>query len=385
MRRVLVIHYHEIGLKKKNRLFFERKLQRNIERALGEFSLKCERLSGRLVVKLPEQIPGDAVKACLRTVFGVVYFAEAVECGQELEQIRPALEREFHRDFKSFRIHARRSEKNLPLTSQQINEILGAYVVQKTAKKVDLVQPDLTFFVELAQGRCYVYTKRIEGPHGLPTSTGGKAVAMLSGGIDSPVACYRVMKRGCRLAFVHFHSFPFTTRQSQEKVQQIVRVLNRYQRRSRIYWVAFAEIQKKIMALALPESRVLFYRRVMMAIAEKIACRERAHALVTGDSIGQVASQTLENIHVINEGIRLPVLRPLIGHDKEEIVEMALKIETYSISILPDQDCCSLFIPRHPKTRATPEFMKLAGRDLDVAALVEEGVRNVATEVIEGT
>lgn len=385
MRRVLVVHYHEIALKKKNRFFFEHRLQKNIEQALGDFGLKCERLSGRLLVPIPEDIPLERPIARLKTVFGIVYFAEARECAQDVEQIQPLLEKEFSRDFHSFRIHARRSEKNIPMTSQQMNEVLGAYVVKQTGKKVNLNHPDLTFFVELVQGRAYVYTDRIEGPHGMPTSTGGKAVALLSGGIDSPVACYRVMKRGCRLAFVHFHSFPFTTRQSQEKVVQIIRVLNRYQQRSRIYWVAFAEVQKKIMAFAPAPARVLFYRRIMMAIAERIARRERAHALVTGDSIGQVASQTLENIRIISQGIGLPVLRPVIGNDKEEIVELAQKIETYPISILPDQDCCSLFVPQHPATRATPEFMQRAGRDLNEEALVEEGMAAVRSEVIEGT
>ncbi len=385
MRRVLIVHYHEIGLKKRNRIFFEQKLLRNIEQALNDFQVRCERLSGRLVVPISEEVPLACVSGKLKTVFGVVYFAEARECGQGVEQIQPLLDREFSRDFQSFRIHARRSEKNIPMTSQQWNEVLGAYVVQRTGKKVNLDHPDLTFFVELVQERAYVYTDRIEGPHGMPTSTGGKAVAMLSGGIDSPVACYRIMKRGCRLIFAHFHSFPFTTRQSQEKVAQIIRLLNRYQQKSRVYWIPFAEIQKKIMAYAPAEARILFYRRVMMAIAERIARREKAHALVTGDSLGQVASQTLENIRIVSEGIRLPVLRPLIGNDKEEIVELARKIESYPISILPDQDCCSLFVPRHPETKATPEFMEKAGRNLDEAALVEEGMAAVSNEIIEGS
>lgn len=385
MRRVIVVHYHEIGLKKKNRFFFEHKLQQNIERALADFQMKTERLSGRLVVPIPDCVPTEAIAPRLKTVFGVVYFVEATECSQDLSEIERLLENQFSRDFQSFRIHARRSEKNIPMTSQQFNESLGAFVVRRTGKKVSLDSPDLTFFVEMVQGRAYVYTDRIEGPHGMPTSSGGKAVALLSGGIDSPAACYRVMKRGCRLAFVHFHSFPFTTRQSQEKVGQIIRVLNRYQHRSRVYWVGFAEIQKRIMAYAPAEARVLFYRRIMMAIAERIARRENAHALVTGESIGQVASQTLENIRIINEGIQIPVLRPLIGHDKEEIVELAQKIETYPISILPDQDCCSLFVPRHPETRATPVYMQRAGRDLDETALVEEGMKAITSEVIEGS
>ncbi|HEY3128477.1 MAG TPA: tRNA uracil 4-sulfurtransferase ThiI [Acidobacteriota bacterium] len=383
--RVLIVHYHEIGLKGKNRIFFEQKLQKNIEQALSDFRVRCERLSGRLAVPIAEDIPLNCVKQKLERVFGVVYFAEARQCGQNLHEIEPLLERAFSRDFQSFRIRARRSEKNIPITSQQLNEALGAFVVRRTGKKVNLEHPDLTFFVELVQGRAYVYTDRIEGPHGMPTSTGGKAVAMLSGGIDSPVACYRIMKRGCRLVFAHFHSFPFTTRQSQEKVVQIIRVLNHYQQKSRVYWVAFAEIQKKIMAYTPPEARVLFYRRVMMAIAERIAGREKAHALVTGDSLGQVASQTLENIRVVSGGIRLPVLRPLIGNDKEEIVELAQKIETYPISILPDQDCCSLFVPRHPETKATPEFIERAGQGLDEAALVEEGIAALSSEVIEGS
>ncbi|HEY2933895.1 MAG TPA: tRNA uracil 4-sulfurtransferase ThiI [Acidobacteriota bacterium] len=384
MRRVIVLHYHEIGLKRKNRGFFEVRLKENVERALSQFDLRCERLSGRLIVPVPEEIPFEEVARRLRTVFGVVYFADARETSQDLNEIRGLLEKSFDREFSSFRVHTRRSEKNIPVTSPEVNRELGAYVVQRTGKKVDLTHPDLTFYIEMVQGHAYVYTDRIEGPHGMPTATGGKAVALISGGIDSPVASYRVLKRGCRLSFVHFHSFPFTTLQSQEKVREIVRVLNRYQQRSRVYWVAFAEVQKKIMAFAPPGARVLFYRRIMMAIAERIARRERAHAIVTGDSIGQVASQTLENIRIISQGIQIPVLRPLIGNDKEEIVELAQQIGTYPISILPDQDCCSLFVPKHPETRATPDFMARAGQDLDEEALVNQGMSAITTETIEG-
>jgi len=383
MRRVVVLHYHEIGLKGKNRGFFEIRLKNNVEQALSHFGLRCERLSGRLIVPAPPEIPFAELAQRLKTVFGVVYFAEAWETSQDLAEICPLLEGYFNREFSSFSIHTRRSEKNIPMTSPEVNRELGAFVVARTGKKVDLTHPDLTFYVEMVQGHAYVYTDRIEGPHGMPTATGGKAVAMISGGIDSPVASYRVLKRGCRVSFVHFHSFPFTTRQSQEKVREIIRLLNRYQQRSRVYWVAFAEVQKKIMAFSAPGARVLFYRRIMMAITERIARRERAHAIVTGDSIGQVASQTLENIRIVSAGITMPVLRPLIGNDKEEIVELAQKIGTYPISILPDQDCCSLFVPKHPETRATPDFMARAGEGLDEKALVEEGMAAITREMIE--
>jgi thiamine biosynthesis protein ThiI len=381
--RALVLHYHEIGLKRGNRLYFERRLQQNIEKVLGP-GLTCHRLSGRLVVPLPEGYSVEPLIEPLKTVFGVVYFAVARLCAFDLDELKAAIEPLLERDFSTFRIHTRRSEKNLPMTSQQVNEILGAFVAQKTGKKVDLGRPDLTVFVELVQGRAFVYADRIEGPHGMPTATGGRAVALISGGIDSPVASYRIMKRGCRLSFVHFHSFPFTTRQSQDKVLEIVRMLSGYQGHSHIYWVAFAEVQKKIVALCPPEARVLFYRRVMLGVSERIARRERAHALVTGDSLGQVASQTLENLRAINEGLQLPVLRPLIGFDKEEIVDQAKRIGTYALSILPDQDCCTLFVPRHPQTRADREFMLRAGRDLSEPDLIQEALQAVTKETVNG-
>jgi thiamine biosynthesis protein ThiI len=220
----------------------------------------------------------------------------------------------------------------------------------------------------------FVWTDRVEGPGGLPTGTGGKVVVLLSGGIDSPVAAWRIMRRGCTAVFVHFHSAPQTNRESQEKALEITRLLASNQLRSRVHMVPFLDIQKRIMVETPVETRVILYRRFMMRIAERIAHREKARALVTGDSLGQVASQTLENIDVISRSVEMPILRPLVGSDKQEIVTLARTIGTYQISILPDQDCCSLFVPKHPETRARLDHIERIEATLDVSAEMEASI-----------
>jgi len=241
----------------------------------------------------------------------------------------------------------------------EINQRVGAYVKQQSGARVDLEKAEMTCWIEIVEKYALIYLERLPGPGGLPVGTSGKVVVLLSGGIDSPVAAWKMIKRGCTSVFVHFHSFPYTNKESQEKAKQIVQLLCHYALQAKIYLVPFAEVQRHIMVDTPLDTRVILYRRYMLRLAEQIARREKARVLVTGDSVGQVASQTIENIDVISRAVSMPILRPLIGEDKVEIIEIARQIGTYEISIQPDQDCCSLFVPKHPETKANlPEIEK---------------------------
>ncbi|PYR83148.1 MAG: tRNA 4-thiouridine(8) synthase ThiI [Acidobacteria bacterium] len=268
--------------------------------------------------------------------------------------------------FKSFRIEARRGDKTFPHTSVEINQRVGAYVKQQSGARVDLERAQMTCWIEIVEKYALIYLERLPGPGGLPVGTSGKVVVLLSGGIDSPVAAWKMIKRGCTAVFVHFHSFPYTNKESQEKAKQIVQLLCHYALQAKIYLVPFAEVQRHIMVDTPLDTRVILYRRYMLRLAEQIARREKARVLVTGDSVGQVASQTIENIDVISRAVSMPTLRPLIGDDKIEIIEIARQIGTYEISIQPDQDCCSLFVPKHPETKANLAEIEKSEAQLNV-------------------
>jgi len=279
----------------------------------------------------------------------------------------------------SFRVHTKRADKCFPLTSPEVNRRLGARIQQATGAPVDLEHAALTVAVDILPGRAVFSLEKRPGPGGLPVGTSGRVLALLSGGIDSPVAAWRMMRRGCRVDFVHFHSVPFLDRTSQEKARELYRLLLEWELEGELTLVAFGEIQRQIVAAVQRPLRVVLYRRMMLRIAEALAHRRGAEALVTGDSLGQVASQTLANLAVIGAAVELPVLRPLVGMDKNEIAAEAVRIGTYETSIIPDQDCCQLFVPRHPATRAHAGEVQAAEERLDVAALVAQAV--AGTEV----
>jgi len=376
MDRYIVIHYHEVGLKKGNRDYFENRLCSNISKSLvGTGAGPVRRTWGRVLVEVPAGANVEVIKERLGRVFGIAYFAEAWNSGQRLEDLEQnAWELLQRYPFASFRIDARRGLKSYPHTSVEINQRVGAFVKERSQARVDLEKAERICWIEITEKYALMYTERQAGPGGLPCGTSGKVVVCLSGGIDSPVAAWRMIKRGCRAVFVHFHSFPYTNRESQEKAKQLAAVLADYQLQSKLYLVPFADVQRHIMVDTPIETRVILYRRYMMRIAEQIAMRERARVLVTGDSVGQVASQTIENIDVISRAIQMPVLRPLIGDDKVEIVDMARKIGTYEISIQPDQDCCSLFVPKHPETRANLFDIEKSEARLDVADAMKQAL-----------
>ncbi len=378
----LVVHYHEIALKARNRPFFVNRLVQNLKRATADLPVgRIRKLTGRVVLELGDECSAGPVADRIRQVFGVANCSVAYRSALTLDALQETAERALTgRSFQTFRVTARRAYKAFPLTSQQLNEALGTFVLGRFPTRVDLKNPELTLFIEILPTQAFLYLEKVPGPGGLPVGVAGRVLALISGGIDSPVAAYRMMRRGCLVSFLHFHGAPFLDRRTQEKVREIVRLLTRFQYTSRLTLVPFGEVQQEVVVNTPAPYRVLLYRRLMARIAEHLAGLEGAKALVTGESLGQVASQTLENLTVIEEAVRLPVLRPLIGMDKEEISAQARGIGTYEISIQPDQDCCTLFVPRHPATRATVEEIDRAELTLDIGRLVKMSVERAEHE-----
>ena len=381
----VVVHYGELGLKGRNRPVFLHALMRNLERALrslGEGSV--EQQSGRLLLTASDRIPWAQLEERLQQVFGVANFSRCWAAPHDLEAVKQAVSRALHgRTFGSFRITARRAFKELPWGSQEISRVLGTHVLETHATRVDLKNPELVVHVEVIPRRTLIYAEKTAGAGGLPVGTGGTLLGLLSGGLDSPVAAYRMMKRGCQVHFVHFHSYPFLDRASQDKAHTLARLLTRHQYHTKLCMVPFGEVQQRIVSAVPAAYRVVLYRRYMLRIADALAQQLGAQALVTGESLGQVASQTLSNLRVIEAVSTLPVLRPLIGMDKAEIMAQAEAIGTYATSILPDQDCCTLFVPRRPATRTTLPDIEAAERALDTPALVQlavDGTERIACQ-----
>jgi len=374
--RCVIVHYHELALKGRNRPFFEQRLVRNLRSMLKDLTgVQIVPLTGRIRIDLPEESGWDTIKSRLARVFGVANFSLAYSVPRNLDTLKEAVGTAVAGlEFKTFRVSTKRADKRFPLTSVEVNRELGAHVCTLTGKRVSLDDPDLTIRVEVLERDAFYSVQREQGPGGLPVGISGKVASLISGGIDSPVAAYRMMKRGCRATFIHFHGRPFVSRASEEKVREIVEHLTPHQSYSRLYSVAFGEIQRQIVLAAPAPYRVVLYRRMMLRIAEELARKEGCWALVTGDSLGQVASQTPENLSVVEEAARLPVLRPLIGMDKIEITEEAQRIGTFQTSIEPDQDCCRLFVPPHPSTRADLDTIRKIEAALDIGGLTKQGL-----------
>jgi thiamine biosynthesis protein ThiI len=384
-KRLILIHYHEVGLKGKNRGRFENRLLDNISRSLkGIDHGPVRRIFGRMLLDLKPNTPIDAVRERLSRVFGIANFSEAVVAPANIEDIRDtawALVQQM--SFGSFKVAARRADKTFPLTSGEINIDVGAHLQELSQAQVKMDDPDLTCHIEISHQGVFVYTEKVPGPGGLPVGSNERAVSLLSSGIDSPVASYKIMKRGVQLSFVHFHSQPYTNKNSQRNTEELVSLLTRHQYKSTLYLVPFVEIQKQIMTIAPTGYRVILYRRYMFRIAESLAKSEGALALVTGENVGQVASQTLSNMRAIEEVTTLPILRPLAGDNKEEIIIDARKIGTYETSIEPYEDCCTVFVPKHPETRADLDKIREIEKNLDIDELYEQTVAQ--TEVKQFT
>jgi thiamine biosynthesis protein ThiI len=378
-----ILHYHEISLKRGNRPLFLRHLQENLLRAIDDLGpVRLVQLTGRIMLDLSRHPDPARLRERLARVCGVANFSLALRTGVSREALRAAVGQAIEgRPFRTFRISARRAFKTFPMTSVELNRDLGAHVLAlRPDVRVSLEHAELDVRVEVLPGEAFVYADRDQGAGGLPVGASGTVAALLSGGIDSPVAAYRMMRRGCSVLLIHFHSYPILSRASQEKVREIAALLTTHQLRSRLMLVPFGALQQQVVLAVPPELRVVIYRRLMLRIAERLARRARAHALVTGEVLGQVASQTLENMTAIAQATSLEILRPLVGMDKDEITAEARRIGTYPISIIPDQDCCTLFTPKHPATRARVGHVELAERALPVDEMVAAAVEGAVVE-----
>jgi thiamine biosynthesis protein ThiI len=378
----VVVHYQEIALKGRNRPWFIGRLVRNLRHATRDLDVRqvVPRM-GRIELVLGSPQAWDEVAERLRRTFGVANFSRAGRAPLEMDAIAEAVLRDLGEVQPStFRVSVRRADKRFPLTSPQIEREVGGRIKEARGWKVDLSHPELTIHVEALTGEVFYHFGKHQGPGGMPTGVSGRVMCLLSGGIDSPVAAYRLMKRGCRVLAVHFHSYPILSHASQEKVRELTAVLTRYQQHTRVFMVAFGEIQQQVVLAVAPPLRVVIYRRLMMRIAEALAREAGAQALVTGEVIGQVASQTLENLTTIGSVAALPVFRPLIGMDKDEITAEAVRLGTYTISIIDDQDCCQLFTPKHPATKARPRDIDMAEQNLPIDEFVRRAVAEAVVE-----
>ncbi len=380
--RYLIGRYHEIALKGRNRWRFVNQLKQNLRTIFSDYRLGAIRSVGpRLMVELPGDLPDRVVAERAALVFGLQNFSLSHPVPLDIGALkREAVARAHDWPVKTFRVSTRRDNKAFALNSMEIDREVGRAVVEALGLTVNLENPELTISIEILPEAAYVSAGKLRGAGGLPVGASGRAMVLLSGGTDSPVAAYRMMRRGLRLDYVHFHAYPLVSGASREKAQELVAHLTRYQGHSTLMLVPFGILQREIVARTLRPLRVVLYRRFMMRIARALAQRTGATVLVTGESLGQVASQTLENMMVIEKAAGMGVLRPLVGMDKNEIVDEARKLGTFETSILPDEDCCRLFVPTHPETHAELAEVEEAESRFDVVRMVEDAV--CATETL---
>ena len=380
--RSIVIHYQEIALKGKNRPWFISRLVRHIKLAMADLDVREVRsVMGRIEVVLGPAVPWEIAKERLHHVFGIANFAVARRVTPDLDVLSTALlsDLEGHAP-RNFRVRARRADKRFPMPSPDIERLVGGRVQEAFGWPVKLDDPEFTIRIEFVTHEAFYSFANERGAGGLPTGVSGRVLCLLSGGIDSPVAAWRMMRRGCSVDLVHFHSYPFHDATSQEKVREIAKLLTQYQLRLRLHQVPFGQLQRQVVVAVSASLRIVIYRRLMMRIADVIARGVGARALVTGEVVGQVASQTLENMAIIASATTLPIMRPLVGMDKEEITAQAERIGSFPISIIPDQDCCQLFTPKHPATRARPAEIEDAERMLPISEMVREAIQSAIVE-----
>lgn len=381
--RVCLVHYHEIGLKGHNRKIFEQQLISNIEALIQDSTVRIRRISGRICLFMED---GSSFEdACsladqIAGVPGIARVSSGYRCAQDLDEMyeTACMALSDAGEFHTFKVQARRNHTDFAIDSMQLNQLVGAALCRAFPdKKVAMKNPDVEVRVEVIQGSTYIYGRSIPGIGGLPVGSAGKAICLLSSGIDSPVATWRIARRGATCIGVHFSGRPETSATSEYLVQDIAEVLERTGCFARLYIVPIGTYQREISALAPPELRVILYRRLMFRIAERIANREGAKALVTGESLGQVASQTMDNMLVVNQSVSIPIYRPLVGFDKIEIINEAQKLGTFEISSQDAPDCCTLFMPRNPETHAKLPKVLAAEESLPMDEWAQEAIDNV--------
>lgn len=389
MYNILIVKYGEIGVKGKNRYLFENKLIKNVKnmlKPLGEFKVYKE--FGRIYVDL-EDYDYEEVAEEVRKVFGIVGVCPAIRAEKDYTKLKElaleVLEEKIDAGAKSFKVESKRGDKSFKFTSQEMSRDIAGYLVSQVKDKiaVDIRNPEVRIRCEYRENHVMVYSDTIPGYGGLPLGTNGRAMSLLSGGIDSPVASWMVAKRGMELECIHFHSYPFTSEKSQEKVRDLGKILAKYCGRVRLHKVNMLEIQKAIGLNCKDEEMTIISRRFMMRIAQAVAEKRHCDALVTGESIGQVASQTIQGLTCTNASVSIPVFRPLIAMDKTEIVDIAQKIGTFETSILPEEDCCTVFAPKKPVTKPRLERIEKSENALDVEKLIQDAIDNMEVEVFE--
>lgn len=380
--KVIIIRYSEIHLKGNNREFFESVLISNIKHVLSDYDYQFGRSNARYVIRNFDENYTEQILDAVKNVFGVYSVSPAEEVPSNYEDICQAA-LSLAPSFGTFKVNTNRADKRFPIPSMQLSADVGGKILDvNSSLKVDLFHPDNVVNIDIREnGKTFVYSEVIKGVNGMPVGTAGKGIIMLSGGIDSPVAMYMMAKRGMTLRSVHFHSFPYTSMQAKQKVLDLAKIVKKYTLHMTVDVVSFTEIQSAIHEKCPEEYMITIMRRFMMRIAERLAHKYGAGAVITGESLGQVASQTLESITSTNSVATLPVFRPLIGFDKDEIIEIAQKIGTFETSILPYEDCCTIFLPKRPVTKPRLSAVEKVESALDVETLVNNAMQSI--EVVE--
>ena len=388
MEKVLSISMGEIALKGLNRKYFEDKLISRMKRAIDDLEYhSIYREQGKIYIEAPENNFKQIINR-LKKVFGIVYISPCIRLEKDMNKIKEGsmeiIKEKLLKDpVKTFKVKTNRVDKNFPIKSPQVSREIGAVILKNFKDlKVDVHNPEVYVYIDIKEN-LYIYTERIEGYGGLPVGTSGRGLLLLSGGIDSSVAGFLMAKRGVEISGIHFHSYPFTSERAEEKVKNLAKILSLYTERIRLYSINILEIQKELNDKCPENEMTILSRRFMMRIAEKVALQNDIDALITGESLGQVASQTIEGISVTNAAVDKPVLRPLIGLDKSEIIDIARDIETYETSILPYEDGCTLFLPKHPVTRPKLENIERSEENIDIETLVEEAIDSMKIFDIE--
>lgn len=377
-------HYSEIGLKGGNRRFFEDKLIANIKNALTGKIKKIEKIEKRIFFEADGN--ENEIKTALSRIFGIEWYAKVYEVKKDKNEIENFIldylsKSEFDIKNKKIKVETKRGDKKLLFTSLDLSREIGKKIVMKFGCGVDLSKPDLRIYIEIMQkNRAFVYFEKIRGVGGLPVGTSGNIVALLSGGIDSSVASWTMMRRGAKIIFLHIYHSSNYEEVKKSKIMDLISILAKWQNRTKIYFADYLEFYKKTLAIP-PKYELVVFRKFIYLLAQEIAKEEEALAILSGDSLGQVASQTLENIHAINKGIEIPVFRPLIGMNKNEIIEMANRIGTYELSIKPYKDCCSLITVKNPETKANVDFVQAIEEKIGMNKIVKKTLEN--SHVIE--